>query len=115
VDQHRCTGSGCAQIAETDLEGHLLCGRHFYAVASKRLAVYRSGHTGLDGTARSETAISALLSDLVSKATGLAAKSASLTTSEREEMYELALSALALRECFPKGLHLEPHDRKQHE
>ena len=91
-----CRWSDCGSSAETALEGCPLCRNHFYDLASRRLEEHRERLQRIAPEQADCDAISKFLNELIGQATTLVASSKLLSPWQRDQFFELSLSAAEL-------------------
>lgn len=91
-----CGWIGCKNPSEATLETRPLCRKHFYDIASRRLADYRERFAGADPVGRDRVAASAFLSDLIGQAGTLVTGAKQLTAKERDNFLALSTDAVEM-------------------
>lgn len=83
-------------MSEAVLDARPLCRKHFYDIASRRLADYRERFAGADPVGRDRVAASAYLSDLIGQAGTLVTGAKQLTAKERDDFLVLSTGAVEM-------------------
>ena len=91
-----CGWAGCGSGSEATLDNRPLCRSHFYDMAVKRIDEYRAGLQQIDSAGGDRTAILKFLSEVISRTTNLVASVKFLSPRQREQFFELSLSAADL-------------------
>lgn len=91
-----CGWIGCKNLSEATLDARPLCRKHFYDIASRRLADYRERFAGADPIGRDRVTASAFLSDLIGKAATLATGAKQLSAKERDDFLALSTGAVEM-------------------
>lgn len=91
-----CGWIGCKNFSEAVLDARPLCRKHFYDIASRRLADYRERFAGADPVGRDRVAASAYLSDLIGQAGTLVTSAKQLTNKERDDFLALSTGAVEM-------------------
>ncbi|MGA7853765.1 MAG: PilZ domain-containing protein [Candidatus Acidiferrales bacterium] len=91
-----CGWIGCKNLSEATLDARPLCRKHFYDIASRRLADYRERFAGADPVGRDRVAASAFLSELIGQAGTLVTGAKELTAEERDDFLALSTDAVEM-------------------
>jgi hypothetical protein len=91
-----CGWIGCKSASEAALEARPLCRKHFYDIASRRLADYHERFAGADPVGRDRVAASAFLSELIGQAGTLVTGAKQLTAKERDNFLALSTDAVEM-------------------
>jgi hypothetical protein len=91
-----CGWIGCKNPSEATLDARPLCRRHFYDIASRRLADYHERFAGADPIGRDRVNASAFLSDLIGQAGTLVTSAKLLTDKERDDFLALSTGAVEM-------------------
>ena len=102
--ESRCGWSACSNSAEARLEGRQLCRDHFYELAKRRVEEHRERMQKAAPEGKERIAVSQLLTDLISQATTLVATAKLLSPWQRDQFFELSLSAAELYKRVQRNL-----------